>query len=242
MSPDTTIPLLPCKNLRAALDFYRALGFAVTHEQEVPYVYGAVQQGEVRLHFANLAVYGARAAFGAALIFVDDARARHLEHADGLRSFYGEVPTAGFPRISRMPRPLFRFKLFDPSGNLIIVIDRHEPDAEYASAAASSPLTLALEKAIFLRDTYSQDEKAANLLDAALNNNLSAPPLERARVLACLAELHVALGAQEPAALAGRELANINLSPDDRRLFAEELEAAAALETWKKSKHVSPRG
>lgn len=235
MSPDTTIPLLPCKDLRATLDFYRALGFAVAHEQEHPYLYGAVQRDEVHLHFANLAVYGARAAFGAALVFVDDARARHNEHADGLRRFYGEVPTAGVPRISRMPSQLFRFKLFDPSGNLIIVIDRREPGADSTSSSAMSPLTSALEKAVFLRDTYSHDEKAAHLLEAALKKHPDAPPLERARVLACLAELRVALRSDELATSARQELAKLSLSPDERRQYAEELDAAANLELWIKS-------
>jgi catechol 2,3-dioxygenase-like lactoylglutathione lyase family enzyme len=236
MNPDMTIPLLPCKNLRETLDFYRALGFSVTHEQEDPYLYGAVQRGEVHLHFANLAVYGAKSAFGAALFFVDGVRERHEEFADGLRQAYGRVPTAGCPRISRMPAALFRFKLFDPSGNLLIVIDRSEPEPDYTSSSATSPLTRALESAVFLRDTYANDEKAANVLAAALERHPAAPPGERALVLACMEELGVALCAAERVTFCREELARLTLSSEDRQRLAEELGAGAALELWIRSR------
>lgn len=46
---EPTIPVLPCSWLEETLDFYRALGFVVTHERTTPCIYGAVQRGDVAL-------------------------------------------------------------------------------------------------------------------------------------------------------------------------------------------------
>jgi catechol 2,3-dioxygenase-like lactoylglutathione lyase family enzyme len=51
MANDSVIPLLPCVSLEETLDFYRALGFEVTHEQTWPYAYGSVFRNGVNLHF-----------------------------------------------------------------------------------------------------------------------------------------------------------------------------------------------
>src|SRR5215207_6832228 len=99
---ESTIPLFPCKSLAETLTFYRALGFMVTHEQQEPYVYAAIQRNDVQLHFASLRVYGAQKAFGCSLVFVPGVGDYHKAFADGLRATYGKVPTAGFPRITRL--------------------------------------------------------------------------------------------------------------------------------------------
>jgi hypothetical protein len=234
MMAEATIPLLPCTALGETLDFYRTLGFEVTHEQTEPYLYGAVRRGGVELHFARLNVYGAKNAFGASLVFVDELAVHHRAFADALRREHGKVPTAGLPRITRLRRDQSRFKIFDPSGNLLIYIDRQEAEGSYGSFgdAASSALVAALENAAFLRDTYANDAAAAKVLDTALQRHPSAAPIDRARALASRAELAVAMGDTEAARALRRELRGISLSTEDQERFRSELESADALERW----------
>lgn len=230
---ETVIPLLPCGSLAETLNFYRALGFAVTHEQESPYTYGAVQRGEIQLHFSHLRAYGVKKAFGAALVFVPDVAVEHRAFADGLRSAYKIIPTSGFPRLARLRKGCTRFQVVDPTGNMILYINQNEPDIDYAaSSEALSPIEAILENASFLRETYANDKAAAHVLDKALARNPSADPLERARLLASRAELAVAMGERERAQMFKDELKQIELSEDDQDRYRDELNAADELERW----------
>jgi hypothetical protein len=230
---ENTITLLQCKSLDATLEFYQALGFEVTHDQREPYLYGAVRQGGVDLHFANLRVYGAKESIGACLVFVTKVETYHKAFADGLRRKYGKVPTAGLPRITRFRAEHTRFKVFDPSGNLLIYIDRDEPEAEYGGYdEAKSELARAIENALFLRDTYANDKGAARALDVALKRSETTDPLARALALATRAELAVAMGDSEYANALRLELQQIALSDENRERFRDELQAADELERW----------
>jgi hypothetical protein len=230
---ESTIPLFPCQSLEVTLEFYRALGFEVTHEQTEPYLYGAVRHGEVELHFSSLSVYGAHKAFGASLVFVSEIERDHQGFAGGLRTHYGKVPTAGLPRIGRLYKERTRFNVFDPNGNLLIYIDRREADADYTwSDEGMSGLAQALDNAIFLRDTYANDKAAARALDIALKRFVDADPLDRALALAARAEIAVALGEMERAHAVRLELQQISLSAEERERYRDELEAAEQLERW----------
>lgn len=231
---ETTVPLLPCTSLDTTLDFYQTLGFVVTYQQREPYLYAAVQRGAISLHFASLRVYSGKMAFGAYLAFVPAVAPYHRAFADALRARYGAVPTAGIPRITRFTPGQTRFKLFDPSGNLVIFIDRDEPDGSYSwSEESLSMLEQAREQAVFLRDTYANDEAAAKVLDKALAAHPSAAPVERARALAARAELAVAIGDSSRADAARAELAQIALTDAERATHHSELRAADALERWR---------
>jgi len=230
---ETTIPLFPCVSLDETLDFYQTLGFEVIFQQKDPYMYGAVRLGGFDLHFSRLTMYGAKKAFGACLVFLPEVGPYHRTFADGLRVKYGQVPTAGFPRITRLRRDHTRFKVFDPSGNMVIYINRDEPDAVYGwSEENLSELAQALENAVFLRDTYANDRSAAKVLDVALARYESADPVDRARALAARAELAVAMGDAERAQAVRLELQQIPLSDEDRERFRYELQAADDLERW----------
>ena len=190
---ESVIPLLPCASLDETLDFYQALGFEVTHQQREPYLYAAVRRGQIELNFASLRVYGAKNAFGAYLVFVPEVGSYHRAFADGLRARYGSIPTAGLPRITRPRKGQTRFMVFDPSGNMVIYIDRDEPEGAYGEAEGQmSELAQAIGNAAFLRDTYANDEAAAKVLDGAIERHEAAAPLDRARALAARAELAVA--------------------------------------------------
>jgi len=230
---ESTIPLLPCSSLAGMLEFYQALGFAVTYQQESPYLYAAVQRGEIALHFASLRVYGGQKAFGAYLVFVDAVAPYHRAFADGLRAHYGKVPTAGLPRITRFQPGQTRFMVFDPTGNLVIYIQRDEPEIGYAAVTENlSALAGARAKASFLRDTYSNDTAAAKVLDLALTRNPKAAPLDRALTLALRTELAVVLGETTQAQALQAELEQLPLTAAERAPHAAELQASTALARW----------
>lgn len=216
---ETVIPVLPCGALDELLAFYRSLGFAVTHEQTEPYVYAAVQRGNVELHFAHVKAQGKTHSFGSCLVMVDDVASVHAAFADGLRAHYGRVPTAGTPRMMRLRPGQMRFQVHDPAGNVLFFIDRREPAVDYSAGAADrSPLARSLDNAEFLRDVYANDEAAARVLDKALARHSAADPVERARALAAAALLAA--------------LAQIDLPQGARERWHDELTAAEALQAW----------
>ena len=121
MNDETAIPVFPCASPDETLEFYRALGFEVTHEQKKPYVYLAVKRGGFDLHFYGggkpdpegaAAVPGDGLGCGAA---PPGLRCRPKEKL-------GRVPTAGQPRITRLRKGQRRFTVVDPGGNSIIFI------------------------------------------------------------------------------------------------------------------------
>jgi catechol 2,3-dioxygenase-like lactoylglutathione lyase family enzyme len=223
------IPIFYCKSLDVTLGFYEALGFEVTYRQAKPYLYAAVNCGQVNLHFST------RAKNASCLVFVPDVSAYHEAFADALRTHYGRVPTAGAPRLTRLRPWHTRFRLVDPGGNELVYINQDEPDADYdAYEATLSPLAEALDRAVFLRDTYTEDKAAARVLDLALARYPldGGNSVDRARALAARAELAVALEDIERAQVMRDELAQIVLSDEERVRFSEELEASAVLERW----------
>ncbi|MBX3013706.1 MAG: hypothetical protein KF832_19450 [Caldilineaceae bacterium] len=234
LTSETIIPLLPCTSYTETVAFYRALGFTITHAQEQPYLYLAVSRGGIHLHFTgSLGVYQAKNPFGACLVFVPDVNPVHQAFADGLRRAYGKVPTAKLPRLSRPQLDQTRFKLFDPTGNVLIFINDDEPEITYGAFDESrSAAEKALDKASFLRDTYANDKAAARVLDLALARDKAALSSDRARLLAARAELAVAMGEEDRAAAIQHELQEIALSGAERAQFQHELEAAATVARW----------
>ena len=226
----SVVPIFPCKSLDKTLDFYETLGFVVTHRQVDPYLYGAVSRDKVILHFSKLTVWGAKNAV--CLVFVPELEREHRVFADALRAKFGQVPTARLPRITRLRPGQTRFHVFDPAGNALIYISQDEPDTAYEWQESRSDLAQALENAIFLRDTYVNDQAAARVLDKALARHKQADSIDRARVLAARAELAVAMGESERAQAVRDELRQIPLSEGEREHYRHELQAADDLERW----------
>jgi catechol 2,3-dioxygenase-like lactoylglutathione lyase family enzyme len=228
---ESVIPLFPCGSLPETLDFYRVLGFEVLYQQEDPYLYAAVRRGGVDLHFSKLTTWHTKNAV--CLVFVPQVAPYHQGFADALRVKYGTVPTAGLPRLTRLRPGQTRFHVFDPSGNVLLHVDREEPAMDYGwYQTPRSPLASAIDNAAFLRDTYANDTAAAGVLDKALALPGADDPLDRARALAARAELALALGDAERARALRHELRSIALADQDRDRFAHELQAADALERW----------
>jgi hypothetical protein len=234
MNDATTTPLFPCASLGGVLDFYQALGFKVTYQQETPYVYGAVRRGGCELHFFRPKGAGAKTTTGTCLVMVSEVEPVYQAFAVALRDKYGKLPTAGAPRISRLRKGQCRFNLIDPPGNSLIFVGRDEqyeyPDTEAWSAL--SRLARAIEMAANLRDMQYDDAAAAKVLDVALAKDEPASPVDRARALAARAELALALGDAERARAVRAELRQVRLSDEDRERFRDELQAADDLERW----------
>lgn len=225
---ESLIPLFAAKSLDEVTAFYRALGFEVPYQQETPYLYAAVQRGQIGIHFTNK-THGA-----ACLVHVSKVDGYHRAFADGLREAYGRVPLAETPRLTRLRPSQTRFSVYDPAGNTLTFINIDEPDIDYDAYNDStlSPLMQALENVQFLRDTYHDDPAAAKFLDKKLKQLTDAAPIERARALAARAELAVAMGESARLAEVRAELGQLSLTDDERARHHDELTAADHLERW----------
>lgn len=126
---ETTVPVLPCVSAEATLEFYRALGFEVTHEQTRPYLYLALRWSGFDLHYgrAPKELDPARENSGGCLVMVDAVAPYHAALTRAMRRAYGRVLAKGLPRLTRYRPGASRFTLMDPSGNSIIFIQRDEP-------------------------------------------------------------------------------------------------------------------
>jgi catechol 2,3-dioxygenase-like lactoylglutathione lyase family enzyme len=233
MADERTIPLLPCISLDETLDFYRTLGFEVTHEQSTPYVYAAMRRGEIYLQFHGQRRLNPEKSAGACLVFVSEVGPYHRAFADALRAGRGKIPTAGFPRLTRLMKGQTRFSAFDPSGNRLLFIDRDEPPIDYGKYEAKpSKLATAIDNAAFLRDTYCNDKAAAHVLDKAIDRDELVSSIDLALALAARAELAVAMGDADRALAVRTLIRRLPLSRKDRERHRDELEAADALERW----------
>ncbi|MFD8245738.1 glyoxalase [Nocardia sp. NPDC059691] len=232
---DTAVPQLWTGDLTDTLDFYRTLGYTVTHEQTRPYVYGAVEDHGCALHFVpapkDSDIPAERAG---CLVMVDDVASRHRAFSAALRSRYGKIPAKGLPRITRFRPGQSRFTVIDPAGNQVIYIQRDEPPkVEYGGSKELDGLSRVLDNARILRDFKTDDKAAFRVLEVGLGRFRSeAPRLDVARALAALAELAVATG--DPGGADGfrAELRAMELSAEERAFIADDLRASDDLSSW----------
>jgi hypothetical protein len=229
MTDATTIPCLPCVSMAESLDFYRALGFAVTYQQKSPNEYAVVRQGGCEIHLFGLKGLKAEDGYSVCCVVVPEVEPLHRAFGEALRRKYGKLPIAGFPRITRFKAGQTRFTVTDPSGNSVIFVKRSAHEGG-DSRANKTGLAKAIDTAARLRDESGDDESAAKVLDVALDRYRDAPALDRARALAARAELAVALGEAERLRSLREELRRTPVSDEDRENYRHELGAAEALE------------
>ncbi|MET0898812.1 MAG: glyoxalase [Mycobacterium sp.] len=231
----TTVPLLPCCDVDGTVDFYEALGFTITHRQERPYLYLALQLDEVHVHFraASPNLDREEENSGGFLVLVDDVAPLHVRFVDGLRNRWGRIPAVGLPRLTRLRPAQTRFCIFDPSGNCIIVVNRDEPDVEYGGSTRLSGLAKAHDNVRIFRDFKNDDALAARALDVALRRHRAgAPRLDVARALADRAELATVLGDAAVADAMRAELTAMALSEGEEAQLHPELTALNEVERW----------
>jgi len=110
------IPVLPSRDTRRTLDFYRRLGFANAGAEEWPDDYLVLRAGEVEIHFFRWDDLDPHASAVLCHLRVADADALHALWAPlGL-------PDAGVPRMSGLsdtPWGVRQFALVDPDGNCL---------------------------------------------------------------------------------------------------------------------------
>ena len=212
------------------MKFYRSLGFEVTREQTKPYVWGSVSRGGIRIDFTR--VKGHDPANGPmCLVMVPEVEGLYASFITGMRRMSGRPPLAGLPRITRLRKGSTRFMAVDPAGNQLLFISRDEPEATYdmdpAAYEAMSPLSKALDTAVWRRDLKGHDDRAAaKVLDVALARKEPGAVLDYARVIAARAELAVALGEIERYHALRVELQQLELRSEDRERYRDELQSA----------------
>ncbi|HZJ09174.1 MAG TPA: hypothetical protein VFD39_05725, partial [Trueperaceae bacterium] len=67
-----TIPALPCISLDETLEFFTAIGFAVTYHQKAPNPYGVVARDGYELHLFGLKGLKPEENFSTCLVMVPD--------------------------------------------------------------------------------------------------------------------------------------------------------------------------
>ncbi|MEU7629747.1 glyoxalase [Nocardia sp. NPDC049220] len=232
---DTAVPQLWTNHLAGTLDFYKTLGYTVTHEQTRPYIYGAVEDHGCALHFVSApenAVMPAERV--GCLVVVDDVASRHQAFTTALRIRFGTVPTKDQPRITRFRPGQSRFTVVDPAGNAVIYIQRDEPgNVEYGGSTKWQGLARVLDNARILRDFKTDDKAAFRVLEVGLGRfRVEAPRLDVARALAALIELAVATEKHDRAAQFRAQLRAMKLSDEERIVVADDLRAADHLAHW----------
>ena len=234
---ETTIPVLPCLvDPDDVLEFYRSLGFEVTYDMRRPYLYLAIQFGDIHLHFGrgSSGLDPANEDAGGALVMVDELEPYHAVFTAGLRARHGKVLSSGRPRMTRLRPDQSRFTVVDPSGNNIIFIRRDAPDdLDYGGSHELEGLERVLDSARILREFKQDDRAAARVLDVGLRRfGDHALPVVLARALAARVELAIVLDDEGAARDAAVRLAELPLSEDERAQIADDLAAASRLADW----------
>lgn len=231
----TTVPVLPCLDPGATVEFYEALGFSVSHQQERPYLYLALQFEDIEVHFKDASPNLDRTEenSGGCLVLVDEVAPIHARFVANLRARFGRVLALGLPRLTRWRLGQTRFCLYDPSGNCLIFVSRDEPDVDYGGSRELSGLAKAHDNVRIFRDFKNDDVLAARALDVALRRHRDgAPRLDVAKALADRAELAIVLDDRSLAADLRAELTAMNLADDERARLAPEMAALDQIERW----------
>ncbi len=104
MSGEFTIPLLPCRSIDEASEFYGMLGFRRTHHQTRPNPYIVMARDDWELHFFGVDGLEPEGNFGTCLVFVPDTGALWDAFAAGMREAHGKVLVSGLPAHDPAPQ------------------------------------------------------------------------------------------------------------------------------------------
>jgi hypothetical protein len=236
LTGEITIPALPCKSIDETLTFYVALGFEITYRQAKPNTYACVKRGDIDLHFFTMKGYEPKDSYSTCIVLVPDLAALHQEFSSGLRSYYGKLPIAGIPRISKLNTSnsdkQLRFNVIDPGGNWIRFAQRGEQPAVNDDAAkeGQSKLLRAFRAADWVVEVDGDFKKAAEVLDKALANDEPVPAAHRIQAMVLRAAVAISLDDQPLARTMLTDMRQIPLQDEDRAALAEEFEKATDLE------------
>ena len=95
MANERTYPMLPCRDIDHAIDFYTALGFERTYRQLRPNPCAVVAREDIHIHLFGMAAFNPADSYGSVIVVVPDPDALYHAFAAGLRAAYGTLPVAG---------------------------------------------------------------------------------------------------------------------------------------------------
>lgn len=233
---ETTVPVLHCTSADDTLEFWRALGFAVTYEMRKPYLYLAFRWSGFDLHYGPTpsTVDVAKESTGGCLVMVDAVAPYHAAFTAAMRKAYGKVLAKGLPRITRYRPGASRFSIVDPSGNTIIFIQRDEPaDLDYGGSRDLQGLARVLDNARVLREFKNDDKAAYRALNSGLRRHGdTASTVEQALALAGLIEVLPAIGEPDRVKEFGARLQQLTLTPDERERVRAAVADPVTLDPW----------
>jgi hypothetical protein len=229
---EKTIPILPCRTLQPVLDFYAALGFAVTFQQKSPNPFAVVERGDIELQFFGMKRYEPTESFSTCYVITDDVDALYAAFRAGLRAAYGRIPTRGLPRIGPlrdMSYGVRQFLMTDPGGNCVRVGQPTSEDQHHRPAPAGT-FARALHRASLFADSKEDPAGAARIIDRVLRLEDERPtPVQLFRLLVLRADVAGRLDDEEAATSALARAAAIRLTAAERERIPEDLERLAEL-------------
>lgn len=214
---EKTIPILPCQNLQPVLDFYTALGFEVTFQQNSPNPYAVVERGGIQLQFFGTRKYDPAASFSTCYVATDDVDALYESFRGGLKAAYGKIPTRGLPRIGQLKDMSYgvrQFLMTDPGGNCVRVGRQIGEDHHHRSAPRET-FARALHLATLFADSKDDLAGAAKILDRVLALEDEQPsPMQRIQLLRLRADVAERLYDDETAARLRKRAAAVAIAQD----------------------------
>jgi hypothetical protein len=163
------VVMLPCVSIDEMVDFGESLGFAVTYRQQRPNPFCSLEGHGFSLNYYEMPGHTPESSHSTCGVMVDDTAPLFEAFAAGMRSRYGKLPVAGYPRITR-PRPrknvdgLTGFSLVDPAGNWIRFFRRGATEL----VDEASPLRAAYLNAVVIADSKDDPAQALKVLRGAL--------------------------------------------------------------------------
>ena len=229
---ERTIPILPCRSIDEVLDFYRALGFTVTYQQERPNTFAVVVRGGIELQFFVMKGFDPAGSYSTCYVLVSDVDGLYEAFRSGLQAATGRVPTRGIPRIGAlrdMSYGVRQFIVVDPGGNYIRIGQPIEarPTPTVASAGR---LERALVAAITLADSKGDDQAAAKVLDSAFADEPPVAGATAVRALIVRADLAYRMGDLEASRARLAEARAIGADAQSDSAIADELRRAVELD------------
>jgi catechol 2,3-dioxygenase-like lactoylglutathione lyase family enzyme len=225
------IPILPCRSLAENLDFYRALGFAVTFHQQRPNPYAVVERGHIELHFFSMKTYDPTQSYSSCSIVTTDVDALYDAFRSGLRAALGKLPTRGLPRIGPLKDMSYgvrQFLLTDPGGNTLR-IGQPISDNVAHTEAPKERFARALHTASLLADSKGDNAAAAKLLDRILASDAARSATEHVRALVLRADTALRMDDRPLTERLLDQARKIQLTDEDREAIRDDLHRAEEL-------------
>ncbi|NBA88379.1 VOC family protein [Emticicia sp. CRIBPO] len=242
MKTEVTIPILPCNSIDKILEFYQALGFAVTYQQKKPNTYAVVKLRGIELHFFVLKALQPERNYSTCYVLVHNIDELYESFVSGLRNLTGKLPVKGIPRINPLKdMPSYgvrQFIVIDPAGNYIRIgqpiektddpnFRENNPDNRAANVSA---LAKAHDLATRLADGKGDHAAAARVLDKAMETEENFENIDLLRILILRLDMAIRLEEQDKASLLLNST-NQLIKQIDAASIAEELRLLEALKT-----------